>query len=181
PPRDVDRYDRAARSSELSLERAAVRAERVRKLDDDLAGGGRRSKLDEVDGIDAPRPHAAKPCREAVDLAADAKSGDRREEREPGDEETEDKTDRVQADEVRDGGGTEKDRADDVRESRWAAIFDPSLADKRLDDLEVQKTRKAITTAENEADRELARKHPEYRPPVGDQRAERKGPDDRMM
>src|SRR5207249_11493122 len=48
-PRDIDRDDRPAGGAQLRLERAAIGAERVRELDDDLAAGTRCTELREID------------------------------------------------------------------------------------------------------------------------------------
>src|SRR5213076_586839 len=97
---------------------------------DDLATRARGAELREVDRIDAPHADATKSRREAIDLATDAETGRRSEQRERD-------PDDVEPDQVGARCRSEKYRTDDVRESRWAAVLDGSLADARLDHLEI--------------------------------------------
>src|SRR4029077_2341991 len=125
-----------------------VCAERVRELDDDLAGDARRAELSEIDGVDPPRADPSEAGREAIDLAPDAEAGGRREQCERRDEKAEDEADRGEPDEVGERRATKEHSAHHVREARRAAVLDRALAYPRLDDLEVEKTRNAVPTPE---------------------------------
>src|SRR6267142_3509916 len=181
PARDVDRHDAAAGSAQLAFERAAVGAERMRELDDRLALAARGIELREIDVHDVPRPDAAEPRTDLVHLAPDAETRGRREQGERRDDEPEAPADRLRAERVRDGGRAEERDADHVREARRAAVLDRTFTETRLDHAEVQEARQAVLAPEPQPKGKLRGEQSEDRPPAGEERDERQGPDDRLI
>src|ERR1700687_2920233 len=155
PPRDVDREHVAPRGDELALEGVAVGAERVRELHDDLAIPWRGAELAEVITREPTRADPRNACPEPVDLAADAQTGDRREERECGHDETQCPANSGETHRVRERRAPKEHDADNVREARWTAVLDRPFAQAWLDYLEVEDARKAPAAPERQPDRKL--------------------------
>src|SRR5205807_766958 len=85
------RHDDPSSRAQLVLERSAVGAQGMCEFDDDLARGGRRPELDQIDAVDPPGANPTEPRREAIDLAAHAEPGRSREQGERRDEHPQDR------------------------------------------------------------------------------------------
>src|SRR5581483_1271643 len=124
---------------------------------------------------------AAHEAAQLVGLAAGAEAGDRREQRERGDQQGEDHADHRRTGGVRDRGSAEEDDADDVREARRAGVLERALAEARLDQLEVREARQAEAAAERQANEELQREQRQQPPPARRDRDNRHDADQRLV
>ena len=105
----------------------------------------------------------------------------RREQREHRDEPAERGAERLRPSQVRERRGREHCQADHVREARRARVLQRSLAEPRLQHLEVEEAGQAPAAAEREAERELEREQREQPPrPDGDP-DQCDQPDDRLV
>ena len=154
--RDIDGEDRATVSAKRLLQLAAIGAEGMRELHNDLSVDD-GAELHQIDVVDDLRAHAASSRREPVHLATDAKTRGRSEDRECRDDATEDLPGGRETGRVREARRTQERDADHVREPRWPRVLDRSLTETRLDDLEVQEAREAVPATEGQADGKLER------------------------
>src|SRR2546429_1869281 len=149
------------------------RPARMDRLTSCLFGSGRQRAGDE-------RP-AEQERAELVHLTAGAEAGGRREECECRDEPAEDRAECAESYCVRGRRGSEEDGADEVGEPRRSRVLERTLAEARLDELEVCDAGDAEAAAEGQPDEQLSGEDHEQPPPAGRNRERGEQTDGRLV
>ena len=124
---------------------------------------------------------AGEPVADLVRRAARAEASRGGEESERGDQQPEHGAERLEPREIGERRPREDDEADHVREPRWARVLEPSLAEPRLDQLEVRDAGEAPAAPERQPDRELQREERQEPPPPGRDGEQRDEADDDLV